>query len=139
MPDPHPSDPDNARPVNRIALLTQFGLLEVVGVSTSGRMVGAAGYVVNLDQPEPTKDVVPALARATRPEFDLPTLSWQWVYAAWYTFVRHEIGAGRAHEEIRAQILPIIEHSGEHADVAREAVEDALANRPMRVEKLLDP
>jgi len=139
MPDPHPSDPDNARPVNRIVLLTQFGLHETVGVPSSGRRVSAAGYVVNLDQPEGMKDIVPALARATRAEFDLLTLGREWVYGASYTFVRREIDAGRTQEELRAQILPFIEHIRELADTVREAVEDALANRPMRVEKPHEP
>ena len=116
MPDPHPSDPDNAHPVNRIAILTQFGLHEMVGIPTSGRSVGAAGYVVNLDQPEPMKDLVPALARATRAEFDLARLSREWVYANSYMFVRREIGSGRTREELRAEVLPYIEHIGEVAD-----------------------
>ncbi len=140
MPDPHPSDPDNAHPVNRIALLTQFGLHEMVGVPTSLRSVGAAGYVVNLkNQPEVLKDIVPALARATRAEFRSPTISWEWVLTPIVTFVRREIESGRIREELRAEILPFIEHIGELADTAREAVEDALADRPMRVEKPHEP
>ena len=139
MPDPHPSDLDNARPVNRIALLTQFGLHEMVGIPTSGGSVGAAGYVVNLDQPEPMKHLVPALARATRAEFDLARLSWEWVYANCYTFIKREIESGRTREELRAEILPCIEHTGELADPIRAAVEDALADRPMRVEKPNEP
>src|SRR4051794_19569998 len=67
MPDPEPSDASGYQPVNRIALLTEYGMFEAVGIPPpEPGPIGAAGRVINLDEPEGVTDLVPALNRATR-------------------------------------------------------------------------
>ena len=137
MPDPDPSDPGGAHPVNRIASLSEEGRYEMLGAPPSTG--GPSEVVVDLGQPQGIRDIVPELTRATRPEYNLPSLGWQPVYHNFYTLVRSEVEAGRDHEDIRAELLVVIENCGELASAAREAVEDALANRTMRCKNPLEP
>jgi hypothetical protein len=135
MPDPDPSDFRDAEPVNRVALFIRFGLFEAVGFPSGAGDVGAAGHVVNLDQPEGMKEIIPAVRRTTLPEIDSLPLCKGVVYHCVYDYVRSEIEAGKTETEIRAWIPLNTENTEEPTDAVREmleAVEDALANRPMR-------
>jgi hypothetical protein len=85
---------------------------------------------VDLEAPDEMIDIVPALTRVTRPEYDLPALSRGPIYQTCYTLAREEARARRTAEEVRALLLPLIEGAGELADAAREALERALAGRP---------
>ena len=139
MTDPEPSDSGYPLPVNRIALLSRYGRVEMVGAPPPTAGPEAAGHVVDLESPPGMIDIVPALARATRPEYDLLSLSRGPLYHACYTHVRNEIRSGKAAEEIRADLLPLIRGSGELADALREALEDALAGRPPKYEGPAEP
>jgi hypothetical protein len=132
MPDPDPSDFGSARPVNRVALFTRFGLFEAVGFPNSAREASALGHVVNLDQPDGMKDIVPELTRATRDEFDLPSLNLGSMYRGVYDFVKHQINAGETDEGIRSRLLSNVEGIAELSDLIRQAVEEALADHPPR-------
>jgi hypothetical protein len=142
MPDPEPSDPSDYRPVNRIALVTESGLHEAVGFpSHIEDKVGPGGYVVNTDEPEATTDIVPELTRANLADFGLPTLDLslstlgrEAFYACFYKSVRDALVAGKTPEEIQAGFLSHKASLGRLAELAKNAVEDALANRPMRYE-----
>ncbi len=142
MHDPEPSDASQYKAVNRIALFTEFGLFEAVSITPPKfGPVNAAGCVINSHEPEGTTDLVPALTRTTREEFDIISMTRASIYFAIYDAVRQEIGAGKSSEEVRATFLQSasayqLEYS---ADVVKacaegilEAVEDALAGRPMR-------
>jgi hypothetical protein len=96
-----------------------------------------------MDEPEGTTDIVPALTRNTRGEFDLPSMTRASIYSAIYDAVLREIAAGGSPEEVRATFLQSAAayHRECPADVIaacvegiREAVEDALAGRPLRYE-----
>ena len=96
MAAPEPSDASGYKPVNRIALLTEYGLFESAGIPPpEGGPVGAAGRVVNLDEPEGMTDLVPALARNTREEFDLPSMERASIYRRIYYAVLLELAEGR--------------------------------------------
>ena len=45
---------------------------------------------------------------------------------------RNEINDGLTQDEIRGRYVRVMQAAGRHADVAREAVDDALAGLPMR-------
>jgi hypothetical protein len=141
--DPEPSDASGYKPVNRIALLTEYGLSESVGIPPPEGPPGAAGRVVNLDEPEGVTDLVPALTRTTREEFDLPSEFRASVYWGTYYAVLEELAKGRSPEEVSASILssataferdPRTDVGDAVAQGIREAVEDALAGRPVRYE-----
>jgi hypothetical protein len=146
MPDPEPSDASDFRAVNRIARVTETGYHEAVGFpSHIEDRVGPGGYVVNIDQPEATKDIVPELTRAHLADLGLSTLDRglssfgrEAFYVCFYKFVREAVSSGKTPKEIEAAFLSHMASIGELADVAREAVEDALANRPMRYEDPYD-
>src|SRR5271166_1912911 len=103
MPDPEPSDSSDALPVNRIALLTEFGLVETVGIPARSEVrTGLAGCVQSTEQSYVTRDIVPELARTERAEFDIPSLSRAPIYVCLYTAVRNDIVAGKTPAEIRS-------------------------------------
>jgi hypothetical protein len=49
------------------------------------------------------------------------------VYQTTYVVARNEIDGGLTEDEIRGRYVRVIQATGQHADVAREAVDDALA------------
>jgi hypothetical protein len=112
MTDPEPSDSGYPLPVNRIALIAKYGVADLVGAWFTTPGPGSAGRVVDLDAPDGMIDIVPALTRATRPEFDLLALSRGPIYQTCYKLVREEASAGRTAEEVRALLLPLIEGAG---------------------------
>ncbi len=146
MHDPEPSDASQYKAVNRIALFTEYGLFEAVSIPPPKcGLVGAAGQVINLDEPEGTTDLVPALTRTTREEFDIISMTRASIYFAIYDAVRQEIGAGKSSEEVRATFLQSaaafqLEYPTDVekacAEAILEAVQDALADRPMRYKPL---
>jgi hypothetical protein len=135
MPDPDPSDFIDAEPVNRIALFAEFGLFEAVGFPSRESEADAIGHVVDLDQPSGMKEIIPAVRSATLSEFDSPSIERGLVYHCVYENVKHELDAGSTEEEIRAKLLASTKNIEGLTEVVREtfeAIEDALANRPMR-------
>jgi hypothetical protein len=141
--NPEPSDASEYKPVNRIALLTKYGLFEAVGIPPRKGPVGAAGRVINLDEPEGMTDIVPALTRTTRDEFDLPSVTRADIYRMTYDAVLRKLAEGRSPEEVRAFFLEgaaAYERESQADDMGatvegiREAVQDALAGRPSRYE-----
>jgi len=54
------------------------------------------------------------------------------VYQTTYVGARNDIAGGLTDGDIRARYARVIQAAGRHADVAREAVDDALAGLPMR-------
>jgi hypothetical protein len=141
--DPETSDSSGYNPANRIALWTKFGLLEAVHVPPPEGPAGAAGRVVNLDELEGMTDLVPAQTRTTREEFDLPSQFRASIYGATHDAVLQELAKGRSPEELRAFFVESAaayeRESRTDVDDAvvqgiREAVEDALAGRPVRYE-----
>jgi hypothetical protein len=142
MRDTEPSDASDYRPVNRIPLVTESGLHEAVGFPSDFKdRVGPGGYVVNRDQPDATKDIVPELRRANLQDFGLSTLDLnlstsgrETFYVCFYKLIRDAVIGGKPPEEIQARFLANMASLGTLADAAREAIEDALAGRPMRYE-----
>jgi hypothetical protein len=141
--DAEPSDSSHYKPVNRIALWTEYGLLEAVHVPPPEGPAGAVGRVINLDEPEGMTDLVPALTRSTREEVDLPSVFLASIYGATYGAVLQELAKGQSPEEVRAFFLESAaaywrEPRTDVADAViqgiREALEDALAGRPVRHE-----
>lgn len=129
--------------MNRIALWEAYGLFEAVAIPPPEGPVGAAGQVVNLDQSEGLTDLVPALIRDTREEFDLPSMYLVPIYGAVFDAVLQELAEGRPREEIRALFLESATAyvRGFQSDIMEavvqgicEAVEDALAGLSRRYE-----
>jgi hypothetical protein len=56
------------------------------------------------------------------------------VYQTTYVGARNDINGGLTEDDIRGRYVRVIQAAGRHADVAREAVDDALAGLPMRYE-----
>jgi hypothetical protein len=54
------------------------------------------------------------------------------VYQTTYVVARNEINDGLTEDEIRGRYVRVMQAAGRHADVARDAVDDALAGLPMR-------
>jgi hypothetical protein len=54
------------------------------------------------------------------------------VYQSTYVAARYDIADGLTDGDIRGGYVRVIQAAGRHADVAREAVDDALAGLPMR-------
>jgi hypothetical protein len=139
---PEPSDASDYRPVNRIALVTESGLHDAVGFpSHLADSAGPGGYVVNRDQPDATKEIVPELTRANLKDFGLSTLDLslstlgrEAFYVCFYKLIQDAVVGGKSPEEIQARFLANMSSLGTLADVAREVIEDVLANRPMRYE-----
>jgi hypothetical protein len=135
MSDPELSDAGHPVPVNRIAHIAGNGQVEMVGAPPPTAGPEAAGHVVDLESPPGMIDIVPALARSKRPEYDLPSLHRGPRYHSFYTLVRDEIRSGRTPDEVRAQLFPLIERAGDLIDTVRDALEDALAGRPPKYEE----
>jgi hypothetical protein len=93
------------------------------------------GHVGHEPPPEGVVDIVPELARQTRPEYDVVGPMRGPLYVCCYSRAEDGLRSGRSAEEIRAELRPLIEALGELADVVREAVDDAVAGRPPRFEK----
>jgi hypothetical protein len=142
MPYPEPSDASDYRPINRIPLVTESGLHDALGFpSDFNDRVGPGGYVVNKDQPDAIKDIVPELTRANRKDFGLSTLDLslstlgrEAFYVCFYKLVRDAVIGGRSPKEMQARFVANMARLGRLAELAKEAVEDALAGRPMRYE-----
>jgi hypothetical protein len=141
MPEREPSYPREFKPVNRIALWAEYGLLETVGIHPSASPIGSAGSVFDPDRPANVTDIVPALTRANREEFDLPSTVKVSIYLAVYDDVRSEIAKRKPPEEIRAFFLQSVRVNERERppDIIQaiiegtvESVEDALAARPIR-------
>jgi hypothetical protein len=54
------------------------------------------------------------------------------VYQSTYVAARYDVADGLTYGDIRGRYVRVIQAAGRHADVAREAVDDALAGLPMR-------
>jgi hypothetical protein len=118
-PNPDPSDPNGAHPINRLHALISAQLRRPV--------VDAI-------------DIVPEQARAIPPEFEslAEQLEYQSNYRMWYDQVRFAVDSGQDYDEIRAVYEDIAENSGNEADAVRKALEDALAGRPPEGPNLRD-
>ena len=54
------------------------------------------------------------------------------IYQTTYVGARNDIADGLTEGDIRGRYMGVVQSAGRHADVAREAVDDALAGLPMR-------
>jgi hypothetical protein len=135
--DRDPSDPDGAQPINRLALRDPDYLTSLLLGPTSP--TGQGGVVVHLDADAGVRGLVPESAMSGRPVYDLPFLNREPVYHMIYTWVRDQVDAGESPKAIRTQLREALESLGKLANAAREALEDALANRPRRYPNHLNP
>jgi hypothetical protein len=61
------------------------------------------------------------------------------IYQSTYALAWSDINDGLTGDEVRGRYEPSVRAAGRHADVAREALEDALAGRPPRYQDPLRP
>jgi hypothetical protein len=125
--------------VNRVALFTKFGVFEMLGFPVDDSTNEGVGRVVNLDEPPGVQSIGPALSTEFQLEFDTtPANSNEAFYRLIFNHVKSEIERGATEQDIRSWALAAAKSTLVFADLIREAVEDALGNRPLRYGEAAD-
>jgi hypothetical protein len=121
MPDYEPSDPNGARPINRLAIIwdrpPELSHRELL----LRALREAASAAADGDEEDLDRDEEDAICQA---------LDVRATYRAVYSLVRAEMASGLQPEQIRAGLKEIAAGDEKTLAAFDEAVEDALAGRP---------
>ncbi len=128
------------RDEQKLRRLKNLALARIPEEPATREILGRLGEISGRAPTDPDGAEIPAAGPSvsTRPEIDVLALTWEPTYEMWYRNTRDMLDTGISPGQIRAQFSILTQHSGLGGDFGRmasqvrEAVEDALAGRPIR-------